>query len=771
MEVNVYKDLNDRGIFRFYDGTIIYVEEIQYSADGLTGWENTFNPSTHLSTLDNITYVPGHKYRRTRNAGETKWGIPAYWVPEDGQSVILRTNEDFLQWKWELAPIEDWKDLYDLSTLKGDTGDKGDMGEGLAINAAGALDVRPSCCGTTTVTTCNTCNPRSVSTTPTTYLSIGNHRLNTLDVGTWANMDGGTTWKEITLDDVDKYVSAWQASANNNSANDALTCDARGGIVTLTGATPTVDSVGKLYICADLRWTELLDINLPTGLVKVSDGDSLDFLEEKLDDSTIESYQATTSIWASKIRVKASGITENEIASTALADGIDGGDDVKLFIVPADFIGFGLRTYTSDTDGNEDIQVYVQDFAGDGLKEHTTLGGTIDGEVNEDLIVNVEDFITPTTTVQTGLQTSTQAGVTETDIYENIYIKPGDAILIDIDGVNVKSDEKTIATLNETEARVWETDSNTKGIQAKHLHANTVNTNKGLKKFDSTNGSLEVKPDLTRGSIGFNGSGEVEVPDNGIQGLHLNDNTCDNTKGVEISNDKIVVKVDDTSIKFNGSGELEVDEDWVNDLIDNGVGSISVTGNPNMVGDIVFSAISSDNLVSLTIGGAGNPDGIISFTVDTDEVNLAAFINDLIDLAVNQDTLYADMKNIIKAGTGITIDFNDTTKEITINSTVTTPAAGSIATLNGSKVDGTSTSYARADHKHDFADGALTIAKTTGLQTALDERTLLNTWYGNTMISDGNGSVSAPGLIVQSNGNKHYKLIVDDSGNLDTSLV
>ena len=64
MDLNVYKDLADKGIFRFYDGTLVYVEEIQYSADGLTHWEDTFNPSTHISTLDHITTVAGHRYVR-----------------------------------------------------------------------------------------------------------------------------------------------------------------------------------------------------------------------------------------------------------------------------------------------------------------------------------------------------------------------------------------------------------------------------------------------------------------------------------------------------------------------------------------------------------------------------------------------------------------------------------------------------------------------------------------------------------------------------------
>ena len=43
----IYSDNN--GLIRLFDGTVVYIDSYQYSSDGVTNWESTFQPFTHIN--------------------------------------------------------------------------------------------------------------------------------------------------------------------------------------------------------------------------------------------------------------------------------------------------------------------------------------------------------------------------------------------------------------------------------------------------------------------------------------------------------------------------------------------------------------------------------------------------------------------------------------------------------------------------------------------------------------------------------------------------
>jgi hypothetical protein len=748
---------NQDGKVILFDGTVVYLVDIQFSTNGLDHWESKYISEKHLYEQDGVTLLDAHKYIRFKKSGEVVWQQPAKFIGDDGingDSPEIRVVDDILQWKLTLA--NEWNDLYDLSTLKGD---KGDMGQGWAVNNGGALDTRPACCGTTTNNSCKSCNPNSISTCGlSTYLSLGNHRINANDyVGIQFHSLDGVSWYSTTVDNEGDYVCAW--AATTNTGTNALTCNKQGYIVALSSMVSPYISKGRVYACSDGLWTEIMNIVLPTGHVKTSVNDGLEYLENKLDNITLESYDSGIG-FNDNIRIKDDGVNQFKIIASAIGDGLDGGSGVIITVDPTDFIGFGLREYVSDTDGLNNVQVFVDDFVGDGLRSYDDSIHEVDGEDRNLARVFVDDIISPTTgTDFTGLETSSDRGVVETDGFDNIYVKEGDCLENDVDGVNVRADELTIAALNRTTLKVLETDSNTLGIQAKHAHKNIANELHGLEKDNDTTGSFSVKLDTIESPqpLIFNVDGEISINSDGVQGKHLNPNTCDNTKGVEILNDKIVVIVDNTSIEFNGSGQLRVVEAYIQSLIDNGVGSLILPGQGTMVGDITFNTSNSSGLISVEVAGAGANDGVVTFTSDVDESALTTFITNVINSIVTEATTYQKLKNILVAGAGITLTPNDLTSKIVIAATATPPTSGTVIPLDGNLADGILTSYARADHKHSVVDGALTIAKTLNLQDELDSKLELNVAYDNAKITN-------QGLMLRSPGGFWFKLIVTDNG-------
>jgi hypothetical protein len=702
------------GLIRFYDGTIIAIEDQEYSANGLTFWEKTFNPNSHISTFDGVTLLDGHKYRRVKHSGDTNWQLPYRIVPKEPE---FRIEEGVFQWKF----IEDttWTDLLDTELLRGENGAKGDKGipgDGLQIDAVGYIMLRPDCCGTLT-TGCNSCNTSvSDTTVPYLFLSIGDGVLvlTTTLIGDGEVEVGGVTYTHFSNIDPLTGTPVWTAISSGINGFEVryLATSSAGTVWTDMRNEDYYSSRGHVYVCADGRWAEFVDLNVPVYMVQETTGSTnIGYLDNFVDDyspgvtATVDECITINS--DGKLSIIEHTITGNAFNDSAFSDGLNYTNgavhDDYITVDAEDFTGYGLRVYTSDDDGWLDMQVYVQDFISDGLTYEATI--SIDGETRDKIIVNVDDIVSPTTgTDFTGLVTSTDLSITETDGYDNIYVQPGDCILVDVDGVNVVADELTIAADGETELRVWETDSATKGIQNIHIHPNAVNENKGLYK-DGQN-SIEVLIEAT--TFGFNGDGEIYILDNAIHGNHLNDDTCDNTKGVEISNDMITVKVDGTTIDFNGSGELTV-----------------LPSSDNIV-----------NTISLFLNGSlqGIVDGEVKWKyIDTNSISVS--------VAANPSTDIVDLS----------FDVNRAWVEDIIEEYITDPSLDVYWGTLGYSV----------------GNPTLTIEDYI---TSL-KHVELNRWYTNMQISDGTGEFVQSGLMVKSPVGRVFKLIVDDNGNFDREII
>ena len=126
-----------RGIFRFPNGRELYIEEIQYSPNGKDTWEKRFIPHPHTNPNDPTQLIDGHKYRRVRHAGDDYFQFPEYIVAKDGDHSVFKMNGSIIQYKLSLELDDEWQDLFDFSTLKGEKGDKGLRGKGWHIDMYG----------------------------------------------------------------------------------------------------------------------------------------------------------------------------------------------------------------------------------------------------------------------------------------------------------------------------------------------------------------------------------------------------------------------------------------------------------------------------------------------------------------------------------------------------------------------------------------------------------------------------------------------------------
>ena len=690
------------GIIRFYDGTIIAIETREYSADGKYNWEKIFNPFSHISTLDNITELSGHEYTRVKHTGDTVFQLPYRMIPKE---PIFRVNLGLLEWKFIEEDDSEFKLLLDTETLRGVDGIKGDQGikgDGINIDEVGYYLTRRDCCSTITANTCSTCNPSDdTNIIPYLFLSLGDGAKEIVigDVGKYKRCNSTDPWIQISSTDIGTLCRYIATDAIGTGEIDYRLQD-------------TLTTRGKVYICADGIWTEFISLNVPVYMVGESTGSSnigyLDHFILALQNALI----GTITIQNGKLEIVEESINETAFNEDTFGDGIDipTAQD-KPEIQVEDFIGFGLRNYTSDIDLKENIQVFIDDFISDGLISEDDSFNQVDGEDRNLIRINVDDFISPTTSVFTGLQTSTDASIVETDGFDNIYIKPGDAITIDGDGVNVTADELSLTSDNLDFIKVYETDSNTLGIQAKHIHKNAVDELKGLQKANDTTGSIEIKPDSLRGSIGFNGNGDIHIPDNAILGVHLNDDTTDNNKGVEIINDMITVKVDGTSINFNGSGELFFTGDLaavISATTDVVIKSITPSDN-GAIGDTV-----RDNVIFRLNDGLGT---IANITGDS--------ATDILTSSINIDIVWLEnFINSLLVG-GIPTYWGELEKSNTESITI-----------------------------EDFIDGLNHVE--------------LDKWYNNIQISSGN-TIFAGGLLIKSgDGSITKRLIMDNNGNLDT---
>ena len=574
-----YLNLQD-GVLILYDGTVVYIDSFQYSHDGLTYWENApFNPNDHIFTGDGVTPVGGHKYRRTRLAGTTEWGLPEYIVATDGKNLQLRVEGEYIQWAVEGGTT--WTNLLLIDSIKGGVGAQGIPGEGMNIDRIVIFDTKGTCATNVPSTNSGCCNGMTYVSGGTSYgtngivLSLGNHLLNdTDDTGKYFSNDA-LTWT-LYVSATHKGQTAMYWNASNISGLGAYTVL---GTNIVQGSSGGTDTNGYLYTCVDGVWVLIKSIAANDHRLQETSGST----HINYADSYVTDYGTATITGIGTIGMKNGvfeiidqSITTDKFDTTVFNDGLTNtGTEIDVNV--SELNGYGLDIETG-LDGKSNLRVLPSAFIGDGLN-WKSVGS------NEQIYVNSQDLID--TTVD-GLVTYTALNG-----YDNLRVKVYDGLVIDTNGVNTKTDELTLIS-DTTSIRVKPYVTGNDGISAIHLNPSVGNVNKGLLVNNTT--GIEVK--VEGSAIGFDGTGQLDIPDNGVQGIHLNDDTCNNMKGIEVLSNQLGLKVDNTTIDFNGSGQLELKNTY---LSSRAVTSLSdVTGIPKLVGDVQVTAAVPPSFVTIT---------------------------------------------------------------------------------------------------------------------------------------------------------------------------
>ena len=419
----------NNGVIRLYDGTLVYIDSVQYSHDGITNWEDPpFQPNIHTNTITGVGTLEGHKYRRVRLSGTTNYQYPEYIVAEDGRSVELNVIDGYIVWR--LIGDTIWLNLVDLTLLKGSKGDQGVEGRGINIDGSNTFDLRPNCTGTTTYTRQNNCGCGYVDTLSAcsplfTFLSIGNHRLNDIeDTGTYfiQSTSLASTW---TL-----YSSALHAGKTciGWGATDVTGTGGRYVIANViavypgTGSITAQDSTGYLYTCANGIWlVNQLAVN--------------DHMVQEATGSTHIGYMNSytnniTPVTANNIGIL-NGLlgVSNESIGVAQLDPLLIGDGLELttdlHVNPNDLVTVGGGIIVS----SNDFIVKPSDFIGDGLE--------IDGGL---IVVKTENLISQL--ANNGLQTSASDDLG--GVSKHLSVKVGNGIEIVTAGVQVKAGDNSI---------------------------------------------------------------------------------------------------------------------------------------------------------------------------------------------------------------------------------------------------------------------------------------------------------------------------------------
>jgi hypothetical protein len=507
--MKIYKDKN--GIIRFFDGSVVYIVEIQYSHDGIHDWEGTYNPYKH-AVETSAKIVEGHKYMRVRHAGDEGYQRPMYINAVDGRNPAMRINNGLIQWQLENSGDDAWITLLDTTELKGEKGDQGVQGRGLAVDKvcyyANFAFATPSL---HSVESCNRCNSTSGSFITVLSLGDGKHKIVQADIdnGKYRSVDG-EVWVELGVNEIGRYYRFIAEDALGTNYIDYETTNTE------------FSSRGKVYAYDGVRWTELSDLAVPNYMVAAHSSDpTLGKFMEGYESDTIELDPDD------KLIVKDNSIDLDQIKDSVIGYGLKESSGA-IEVDSSDIAGFGLTSFIADSNSKEKLAVDTTNLVSDGLSQDSATDE--DGFEAMPIKVNVDDFI------GLGLES-----VTGNDTYKDIKVKQGDAILVDADGVNVKSDETSLESDGRATIRVTPTDNNSKGIQALHVHKNVANEGKGLKKGAATTDALEVK--VEGSSIGFDGTGQLYVPDDGIEGKHLNSNVANESKGLHVTSNKLEVKL------------------------------------------------------------------------------------------------------------------------------------------------------------------------------------------------------------------------------------
>lgn len=596
------------GLIRFYDGTVIAIEDQEYSPDGVYFWEKVFNPYPHISTLDGVTTVQGHEFKRVKHSGDTNFQLPYRIVPDE---PVFRVLNNQLQYKLHDADDSTYMTLFDLATLQGQDGAKGEQGirgEGFHIDSVGYYTTRPSCSNSLISNTCQSCNNGGNDYGYSTFMSLGDGEL----ILTSAIISGGT----VTVNSV----------AYSHFSNDLVTWTAlTGGIVDFrarylaTNGTGAVyvdmrtqnyyNTRGVVYVCADGTWTVLANVATPSYMVGETSGSSnIGYLDNFVDLGDFDVITQTITIANGKLVVIQGAIDNTAFDSNVVGYGLNYTLGNPIEVDPSDFTGFGLTTYVANSDSEEKIQVLVDNLLGDGTAVHSAV--TVDNESRHLIKVDVNDLINN----DSGLIATAQV-----DTFYDLSVNLGNGLELDggtPQAITINTDGLSLE-VNATDLHIKQYVSGNDGVMKKHLNPDIIWTNHGL-GFDQLNGLYARIDALT---IGYNGSGALEIPVNAVTGDRLNDNTANNLLGIEVLNDKLAVKVDGTTIDFNGSGELT--------YIGNAgqyVSSITA-GGATMRDDIAITFGSTTGSIGVTATGTVNVGtDTLAINLVVDESWLAAYL-------------------------------------------------------------------------------------------------------------------------------------------------
>lgn len=534
------------GLIRFYDGTVIAIEDQEYSPDGLYNWEKIFNPYDHISTLDGVTTIGGHKYKRVKHSGDTNFQLPYRIVPEE---PLFRVQDMLLQFKLETEPDTAWQTLLDLNTLKGADGSdgaKGIPGEGWHINLYGYYQLRPACTSGLVVNGCNTCNPGSSSSAPVTFLSLGD---GVLVLTSALILAGQVVINAVTYTHFSNDLVVWTPISGGIVDFQAryLATNGTGAVYVDMYTQNYYGTMGTVYVCADGRWVVLSNVATPSYMVGETSGSTnIGFLDNFVDLGDFDTILQTVTIDSGKLVLIQGSIDNTAFDANVAGYGLNYVLGTPLEVVPADFVGFGLSTYTADSDSEVKIQVLLDALLGDGLAVQAAAAS--DGETRHLGRVDITDLIN---------NNSGLIAVVQGDTFNDLVVNLGDGLILDggtPQGITIDADNLTLV-VDSASLRVKPYANNASdGIQVQHLNPNIANTNSGM-RFDPLTGLYVGIDALT---IGYTGAGLLRIIDGGVTGAKLNQDVANEDYGIELISGALRVKVDSTSVGFNASGELEV---------------------------------------------------------------------------------------------------------------------------------------------------------------------------------------------------------------------
>ncbi len=542
--------------------------------------------------------------------------------------------------------------------------------------------------------------------------------------------------------------------------------------IRLPGETPVGDQTGdglrgNVYVCTSAGWIAVMNIAAPEyKMAPTEDYANTEFNGLYMEDYVVPLYTVTPDDGGTIVMNDTTfllGIKMNSVEAKHLKDGTFGDglyegevgvEGYKLNTIRArvdDFDGFGLKTYVSTADGYTDLQLDIVDVLGDGLISFDDNGFNNANRVDdEDRIlarVNVDDIISPTTAVFTGLWTSTDAGITETDAFDNIYVKAGDAIGVDTKGVNIVSDELSLTSIDASVVKVYETDSLTLGVQAKHLHKNGVNELHGLKKDNDTTGAYSIILSTDHKSLDFDIEG-LKLTNHTVEGWHLNHNVADTAKGIKMDETTDMLEVllkDAGGIMFDG-GELAIDTadlSWLDDFI---VKKIEIweyrdiNNQGDVSGDLVLRGDQlQDMYMSVRVLRTGQ---LVEIVPETNLANLTQLIEDVIDVHKPSHTYNIDEILGLQDELDSKIPYSEKGAN---NGVATLEATGKIP----------------ASQLPDLSAHDHSILEVVGLQDELDDKVNKDYTYSNFKVTDS-------GMYLKSNNDTWFRVAVDDSGNLFT---